>query len=855
MATVTLTPTACTSTPGQWVVLYNYLTTNSSYYPRQLIFTFPANSDLSSEGVNITSVTIHGYVRNSASALKQLRIGFRTSASAGVAEWASIDGADVLEGAFIAIDGWDTSGYGYATISRTYSGSGMFAKWIKQQFQAGQPLYMGVIQPQSGKSISVNTTLASWTIDIEYELLGNIPTTDKSTVKLTESITTTVNRIIADSTTTLKYKIGDSVLSTVDIGTATSHTYTVPRSAGTKFPNDLTATLTIEAVTSLNGTTYGAITTTATITLPDDAAPTVSLYRQTRLWKAGVSTSSVIGAYVQNQCGYQAKLTIGYKYGSSIVSQKAVCEGNEVTYADNWFYYCPFTTSGEVATTFTVTDSRGLTGSLTITNTVLPWSAPTIQAFKVDRATDAAVTAIDGTCAMVEAAASASSLITDGIAVSAKWSVQQSGSGTASFANIRSIRALNNLTVTRQDGETFQTVFPESVCAGTFDTQGNGKKMFDLLTLNGAESWNTWGVSAHKSGLTGFYMYLSSKSLVAASETSVICSHLPYVETWGGYAFGVFVGDSTTANPYLILSLTNDLLSDTSSNDAAIASLKSLLAAQKAAGTPVQVALQLSTEQSFTATPLMVSKASETDTFTSNADTITLTGNSSAEQNALTFTVQYREIGATDWTNADTIATSSISTSISGLLASSGTTIDSFNDMAGYEFRLCASDLYTTSYASDQMPTKEQYWDIDESTGKMGFGGDAPTSDEDAGFRFFKQADFKSGYKVYSTSEVDTGNKWIDGKTIYRACVRTTTTIVNGIGDVATLPSNIETPVSFRAFAKLPADSGWRPVPNAYHANTSYTVLVYFKNNKVSMGFGSAWSGTKEIIIIVEYTK
>lgn len=108
---------------------------------------------------------------------------------------------------------------------------------------------------------------------------------------------------------------------------------------------------------------------------------------------------------------------------------------------------------------------------------------------------------------------------------------------------------------------------------------------------------------------------------------------------------------------------------------------------------------------------------------------------------------------------------------------------------------------------------------------------------------------------VYSTSEVATGSTWIDGKPIYRVCVSTTTAIVNGIGDVATLPSAIETPISFKAFAKLPSDNGWRPIPSAYHGSTNYNVLVYFKNNTISMGFGSAWTGTKDIIIIMEYTK
>lgn len=630
MPQITLTPSASTSTLGQWVAIAS--ASSSQSYAKQIIFTIPACSDLASDGANITKITMHGYVRNGTSAQKQLQWGFKSSASAGVSEW------EVVANPFIAIDGWDHSDYGYAQITKEYSGDTAFAKWIKQN--AGSGLFLGITQPQSGKVISVWNSADAWKITVDYELLGNIPTTDKSSVKLTETITTTINRIISDSTTTLNYKIGDNVLSTVDIGTATSHTFTVPRTAGQYFPTALTSTLTVEAVTTVSGATYGTISTTATITLPDDASPTVALYKQTRLWKAGVSTSSAIGAYVQNQCGYKAQLTVGYKYGSSIVSYKAICEGNEVTYADGMFYYCPFTTSGEVSTAFTVTDSRGLTGTLTITNSVLPWAAPAIQSFTVQRATSDGTIAIDGTCAMVTATATASSLI---------------------------------------------------------------------------------------------------------------------------------VSDS--------------------------------------------------------------------------------------EKNTLTFTVQYREIGAADWISADAIVTASISTSISGLLASSGTTIDTFNDMTGYEFRLSVADLYVTSYASDEMPTKEQFWDIDESTGRMGFGGDAPKSDDDFSYRFHEPVDLAGGYKIYSVNEVDTGNVWIDGARIYRAVVVTTTDIVSSIGEVATLPSNILVPVSFRAFAKLPTDEAWRPVPDAYHGNSNYDVLVYFKDNKVSMGFGSAWTGTKDIIIIVEYTK
>lgn len=107
----------------------------------------------------------------------------------------------------------------------------------------------------------------------------------------------------------------------------------------------------------------------------------------------------------------------------------------------------------------------------------------------------------------------------------------------------------------------------------------------------------------------------------------------------------------------------------------------------------------------------------------------------------------------------------------------------------------------------------------------------------------------------YSTDEIDTGNKWIDGKSIYRTVVKTTTSLTNALGEVATLPSEIDTPVSIRGFAKYGGDGGWRPIPTAYHGGNTWNVLVYIAGATVVMAFGSSWTGTKNIVLIVEYTK
>lgn len=418
MPTVTLTPSACTSAAG-WTTIYHYLTTNSSYYPRQLIFTYPANSVLGAAGVQINKLTIHGYVRNSASALKRLRFGFRPSASSGVSEWSMRGSSPVLDVAFDAIDGHSGSGYAYQQIERIYVGSGLFINHIRDQFQQGKPLYFGVIQPDSGRSISVDTTLSNWTMTVDYELLGNIPTTDKSSVNLGETLTVNVNRVIGNSSTTLNFKIGSKVVKTADIGTATSYAYKLPSSLGSNFPNSISTIMTIEAVTTLSGTTYGTLTTSTKVSVPDSAKPNVNLGGK-RVWSSNVPTDAQIAAYLQYITGVQFGGQLFPTYGATIAKLQIAIEGKNYslvpTFQQGYFdiiHY--FSTSGNVPVTFTATDSRGrvATQAWTVQN-VLPYSPPQIQAFTVDRATSANVLAIDGTYARATVQASVNSVEIDG---------------------------------------------------------------------------------------------------------------------------------------------------------------------------------------------------------------------------------------------------------------------------------------------------------------------------------------------------------------------------------------------------------------------------------------------------------
>ena len=90
--------------------------------------------------------------------------------------------------------------------------------------------------------------------------------------------------------------------------------------------------------------------------------------------------------------------------------------------------------------------------------------------------------------------------------------------------------------------------------------------------------------------------------------------------------------------------------------------------------------------------------------------------------------------------------------------------------MAGYDFQLVVRDIYSTSTALDDMPTKEVFLDVNETTGSMGFGGEASDDASMVRYDFYGPVYFRGGVMgttMYSMDEVDTGNNWINGKRIY----------------------------------------------------------------------------------------
>lgn len=182
-------------------------------------------------------------------------------------------------------------------------------------------------------------------------------------------------------------------------------------------------------------------------------------------------------------------------------------------------------------------------------------------------------------------------------------------------------------TYTPYRGDTLALALPSTIYGGTVDAvTGEGQETWKLFTLDGTEEWRQL---AHE-GRTFFETRLSEVNtalpssgndlILAKSEQT--CSHFivgnPYSYDHDN-CFWVY---------YISLNRIATLRIRSSSNFATVDGLKSYLAAQYAAGTPVQIAYKLAEPVPFQATgngPIMPIPG-ETNTIMTDADSVTVTG-------------------------------------------------------------------------------------------------------------------------------------------------------------------------------------------------------------------------------------
>lgn len=162
----------------------------------------------------------------------------------------------------------------------------------------------------------------------------------------------------------------------------------------------------------------------------------------------------------------------------------------------------------------------------------------------------------------------------------------------------------------KYQGSTNTLTLPHTICGGTVDAvTGEGQERWKLLTLDGTEPWNAVG--------SGDTLYFQSTSISIGTR----------VLSRGDYCTTFPIASVSSSNTVQGVSGWKTSLYLRWSTFADVAALKSYLAAQYAAGTPVQVCYKLTTPTPFTATGAQpIPALSGVNTVITDADSVTVTG-------------------------------------------------------------------------------------------------------------------------------------------------------------------------------------------------------------------------------------
>ena len=106
--------------------------------------------------------------------------------------------------------------------------------------------------------------------------------------------------------------------------------------------------------------------------------------------------------------------------------------------------------------------------------------------------------------------------------------------------------------------------------------KGERVQRIEEYRFTGAEAWNSWGVNKYTEGITGFYWYF--KNTLSIAQKRILNTHAVFSENaWCGREEGAEAIVDSGDDDYLVWSVRNEYLEDTSDNNAAIKSFKKML--------------------------------------------------------------------------------------------------------------------------------------------------------------------------------------------------------------------------------------------------------------------------------------
>jgi hypothetical protein len=160
-------------------------------------------------------------------------------------------------------------------------------------------------------------------------------------------------------------------------------------------------------------------------------------------------------------------------------------------------------------------------------------------------------------------------------------------------------------------GQTNTLTLPETVYGGEVDAvSGDGKGTWKMLTLDGTERWI---MGSAVEGIHSFYVPSAVTDMPIATTTTEVCTHYKILNYNDGTESAFLSGE-----PYAYIN---------TGRFNSVEELKSYLAAQYAAGTPVQICYKLALPAPFTATGAQpIPALAGVNTVLTDADSATVTG-------------------------------------------------------------------------------------------------------------------------------------------------------------------------------------------------------------------------------------
>lgn len=199
-----------------------------------------------------------------------------------------------------------------------------------------------------------------------------------------DPFTVYLERNVSSYTHDVTFKLGNR--STTVKGVGDEVVWTVPKEWQDQFPNAKTSTLSITATTKSGSTTIGAASESLKVNVSLDATPEISVSL------AGVNL--YWGLLLRTKSKVKVDIDASGKYGAAI-SRYSIAgggfNGNKAEYTTGYILQ-----AGDIPFTCTVTDSRGLTATLTPKIKVVPYDPPSILSPEVHRTDETGSEQISG---------------------------------------------------------------------------------------------------------------------------------------------------------------------------------------------------------------------------------------------------------------------------------------------------------------------------------------------------------------------------------------------------------------------------------------------------------------------------